>query len=65
MTLTWGDTFLNNIYLLSEYFLSERVVEYRLFDIYILHINVTLKGVNVTVITAIGYGHEEHGLLEY
>jgi len=24
-----------------------------------------LKGVNVTLITAVGYGHEEAGLLEY
>jgi hypothetical protein len=50
---------------LSEIFLSERVVEYRLFDTYKLNINVLLKGVNITVITAIDYGLEEAGLLEY
>ena len=44
MTLSWGDNCLNKLYLLSEVFLSERVVEYRLFDIYKLHINVILKG---------------------
>lgn len=43
MTLSWGENCLNNLYLLSEVLLSERVVEYRLFDIYKLQISVSLQ----------------------